>query len=326
MKPEEILSQFTIDQLKEELQTRGASTRVQFSSVLRAQSKILGGRSELAQFSSKTIAATLGARQKSIYEVDDRKDLYDLPAQHVAQTAARGVVSLFRASRVVDNGNNTSTLQVGKFGQLNSLCEEERFFHQPAGAFCTGFLVAPDVIATAGHCVDENNATTIRFVFGFRMIDANLSQIVIPNEDIYAGAKVLGRRLVQDGTDWCLVRLDRPVKNGTILSLRRQNKIADKQSVYVIGHPCGLPVKYADGAFVRENNQGTFFTANLDTYGGNSGSPVFNADTHEVEGILVRGATDFVPVGMCMMSAVCPTSGCNGEDCTRTTEFAPLVP
>ena len=52
-----------------------------------------------------------------------------------------------------------------------------------------------------------------------------------------------------------------------------------------------------------------------------SGSPVFNSDTHEVEGILVRGETDFVTQGSCRVSLVCPSSGCRGEDCTRTTEF-----
>ena len=36
-----------------------------------------------------------------------------------------------------------------------------------------------------------------------------------------------------------------------------------------------------------------YFTANLDTYRGNSGSPVFNAITHKVEGVLVRGEQDF---------------------------------
>jgi hypothetical protein len=77
---------------------------------------------------------------------------------------------------------------------------------------------------------------------------------------------------------------------------------------------------------VRTNTKAAFFTANLDTYGGNSGSPVFNADSHEVEGVLVRGDTDFVPVGMCMISAVCPMNGCHGEDCTRVTEFTGLLP
>ena len=94
----------------------------------------------------------------------------------------------------------------------------------------------------------------------------------------------------------------------------------------MIGHPSGLPTKFAGGAAVRNNQQNAFFVANLDTYGGNSGSPVFNSNTHAVEGILVRGETDFVQQGNCNVSLVCPSTGCRGEDCTRTTEFEQFVP
>jgi hypothetical protein len=66
--------------------------------------------------------------------------------------------------------------------------------------------------------------------------------------------------------------------------------------------------------------------ANLDTYGGNSGSPVFNATNHQVEGILVRGENDFVTNGSCYVSLVCPTTGCRGEDVTRCSEWAGKVP
>jgi hypothetical protein len=83
-------------------------------------------------------------------------------------------------------------------------------------------------------------------------------------------------------------------------------------------------VKIADGASVREV-KGTHLVANLNTYGGNSGSAVINSETFEVEGILVRGETDFAWQGDCNVSLVCPTSGCRGEDCTRTTEFANLI-
>src|SRR5262249_51918318 len=84
--------------------------------------------------------------------------------------------------------------------------------------------------------------------------------------------------------------------------------------------------KFAAGAAVRNNAPDAFFVANLDTYGGNSGSPVFNSDTHVVEGILVRGENDFVLQGTCMVSLVCPTTGCRGEDCTRTAVFAQFLP
>ena len=62
----------------------------------------------------------------------------------------------------------------------------------------------------------------------------------------------------------------------------------------MLGHPSGLPMKYTGGAkaFEIEDN---YFTTNLDSFGGNSGSPVFNAKTLEVEGILVRGDVDYTP-------------------------------
>ena len=40
----------------------------------------------------------------------------------------------------------------------------------------------------------------------------------------------------------------------------------------------------------------------------------------------MRGETDFVLAGDCWVSNVCPSSGCNGEDSTRITELAHLIP
>jgi len=81
-----------------------------------------------------------------------------------------------------------------------------------------------------------------------------------------------------------------------------------------------LPVKLSGGAAVR-NLMGEvgYFTANLDTYGGNSGSAVFNNVTGEIEGVLVRGETDFVRQGNCRISYVCENNGCRGEDVTKAS-------
>ncbi|MEK7233144.1 MAG: S46 family peptidase [Elusimicrobiota bacterium] len=45
---------------------------------------------------------------------------------------------------------------------------------------------------------------------------------------------------------------------------------------------------------VHSSNPG-FFVANLDTYGGNSGSAVFNVETNLVEGILLRSESRPAP-------------------------------
>jgi hypothetical protein len=318
------LAQFNVQQLRNELLVRGAGMHARSAESMLGANKNLGGDPTLADVSTKDLAAALRIGQKVVYGVDDRKDLFEVSDSSV-KANSRSVVSLFLASGIVSNGDGTSTLQTGKFGQLNSLCQQEPYYHQPAGAFCSGFLVAPAIIATAGHCVNEDNVTTVRFVFGFQMSDASTAALRIPDSDIYTGAEVIGRELTNDGTDWCLVRLDREVNDRQILALRSEGKIADNAEVYVLGHPSGLPLKFADGANVRINTHDAVFTANLDTYGGNSGSPVFNRNTHEVEGILVRGATDFVPVGFCMVSAICPINGCQGEDCTRVSEFVSLL-
>ncbi|MBA4535212.1 trypsin-like serine peptidase [Brevibacillus halotolerans] len=279
----------------------------------------------LSEFDDASITTVLKENQKSIYGTDDRVDVFQLP-QGPNLDDVDSVVALFKSANVIDNGNGTSTLQTQNFGAAHNLCAGERFRDQPTGAFCSGFLVSPDVIATAGHCVNADNVANVRFVFGFRMRNETTAETVINNTEIYRGVDVIARQQVGNGPDWALVRIDRPVTNHRIARIRRAGKIDDNQAVHVIGHPSGLPTKFAGGAAVRNNEPNAFFVANLDTFGGNSGSPVFNSNTHEVEGILVRGETDFVQQGTCRVSLVCPTTGCRGEDCTRTTEFAGFLP
>jgi hypothetical protein len=279
----------------------------------------------LREVETARLAETILEMQKGIYGVDDRMDLFEVQDQEILRDADC-VAALFRSNRITDNGDGTSTLRTRSFEQVQNLCAGERFRRQPVGAFCSGFLVAPKIIATAGHCADHNDVTTIRFVFGFRMQDATTAQTVIRNSEIYSGVRIIGRQLVSSGADWALVELDREVTGHRVARVRRAGRIPNNQSVHVIGHPSGLPIKFADGAIVRDNQPSAFFVANLDTYGGNSGSPVFNSDTHEVEGILVRGERDFVASGDCMISLVCPTTGCRGEDCTRASEFQQLIP
>jgi hypothetical protein len=301
------LEKHSVEDLLRELKTRKASSKA-----------------NLKEYDEASIANALKSNQKVIYGTDDRADVFQLPSGPNLDDVD-SVVALFRRGDITDNGNGTSTLQTQNFGIARNLCTGERFRDQPTGAFCSGFLVAPNIIATAGHCVDANNVANTRFVFGFRMRDATTAETIINNGEIYSGVAVIGRQLDGNGADWSLVRIDRSVPNHRIARIRLTGQIGDTQALHVIGHPSGLPTKFAAGAAVRNNQPNAFFVANLDTYGGNSGSPVFNNDTHEVEGILVRGETDFVSQGNCNVSLVCPTSGCRGEDCTRTTEFAHLI-
>lgn len=82
------------------------------------------------------------------------------------------------------------------------------------------------------------------------------------------------------------IELDREVTNHTAARICTTGKISDDAKVHVMGHPSGLPLNVADDSFIKNNMKDSYFVANLDTYGGSPGSPIFNSDTHEVEGIL----------------------------------------
>ena len=320
MSQRKMLGEFSVDELVEELRARrGAADKA-------ADETPIAPRDDLAEFDSESIYGFARAEQEVIYGVDDRRDLFQVEDAQVLDDADC-VVALFAAGDIRDNGDGTSTLVTENFGERRNLCAQEPFREQPVGAFCSGFLVARQVIATAGHCVRENNVSQIRFVFGFRMRDAGHAEVVIDNAQIYAGTRLLGREEIGTGPDWALVEVDRPVPDHRIAQIRVDGLVDDNQALHVIGHPSGLPLKVADSSIVQDNSPQEFFIANLDTYGGNSGSPVFNSDNHQVEGILVRGERDFVPLGDCTVSMVCPAnaSGCRGEDCTRTSVFASLI-
>jgi hypothetical protein len=322
------LKDWTADELVAELRRRerGASLRAA-GGARAAAAPTRGARSgDLAAVSTGELARAAKDRQRVIYGVDNRKDLYQVTSAKVKKAAA-SVVALVKKSDLTRQPDGSYVLATSSFQADFGLCGNEPFVNQPLGCFCSGFLVAPDVIATAGHCVKSaQDLAGIRFVFGFRMADAQTARTAFPADDVYAGASLIGRQLAADGTDWAVVRLDRPVTGRAPVTVRTSGKVSGSAGLFVIGHPCGLPQKYAPGAKVRDNTPAPFFVANLDTYGGNSGSPVFNASSYKVEGILVRGENDFVSNGTCNVSLVCPSTGCRGEDVTRAAVWAAKVP
>lgn len=259
---------------------------------------------------------------KVIYGSDDRVDLWQVDDAKTRRLAD-STVALFDAGDVAADGK----LSLQNYGERMGLCKEEPFFDQPMGAFCSGSLVAPDVIMTAGHCVrSAENCAGIKFVFGFAVAEKGKNPVGVPAGEVYGCKELIGREQVNDGADWALVRLDRKVTGHAPLKLNMSGKIAEHAPVLVIGHPAGLPTKVAGGANVRDASKPGFFVANLDTYGGNSGSAVFNAETGLVEGILVRGENDYVYNGGCRVSNKCENGACRGEDVTKIANVVDKLP
>jgi hypothetical protein len=262
-----------------------------------------------------------------IYGEDDRRDLFDSDVSPRMFEAAQATAALLRKEqlRLTDGSCH---LPAETFGDSLNLCEDEPFREQPNPAFCSGFLVGEDVFVTAGHCITSESdcaSTAMAFGFGYSARDQDVTSL--PEADIYFCKEIIAREL-NDLTkaDYAVVRLDRPVQGRTPLQFRKTGTVSGTGEVTVIGHPAGLPTKVSAGAHVRSNANPVFFVANLDTYGGNSGSAVVDSATGMVEGILVRGENDFVTSGDCRKSNRCLNDACRGEEVTRSTVFAPHVP
>jgi hypothetical protein len=208
--------------------------------------------------------------------------------------------------------------------KIVNFCEDERFTDQPNAGLCSGFLIAPDLIVTAGHCTEEENfCSGFRWIFGYELNpETKKAGIDVKAEDVYKCKKVISNALqVSVRLDYAIVQLDRPVTNREPLEFRFEGKVEDNTPLVIIGSPSGLPLKVAAGANVRSNQQPSFFSANLDSFQGNSGSAVFDAFTGLVEGILVQGESDFNfnPTLGCVESNKCANDGCRGEDVSRMT-------
>lgn len=332
------LEKLELAELVNELRARGA-TRPRDDSGGYVEVGIYGKpREDLEQHPSSEIVAVVRKRQKAIYLVDSRQDLSEVTDAEVLKLAS-SVAVLVRESQVSSVADQIVTVQSSVFGSLYSLCPGERFWHQECIGFGSGVLVSSDMIATAGHCVSEADSQVdrIRFIFGFRSESSNQpAPTRFAVSQVYRGKELVGYKETEDESDWALVRLDRPVQDVPIANLRRSKSLSVGTSVAILGHPCGLPAKYASGAVVKDSSSPAYFTANLDAFGGNSGSPVFSKakdGTCLVEGLLVRGSQDWVPVNdkNCVAALVIPLgangkSAPNGEDCTRVGEFISLIP
>lgn len=249
-----------------------------------------------------------------VYGDDNRLDLFDVQDQALL-LAAKSTAAIFNKSKLKSEGT-TYEIRSQSFKEEFNMCSAEPFADQQAGAQCSAFLVGQDLMATAGHCVSNSDCRNVAFVFDFAYTTPTTQLKSIAKDQVYFCDRVLKREL-NSIVDYALIRLDRPVLDREPLKMSTQSPEVG-MPLTVIGHPAGIPTKIADGAEVRSSQTG-FFVANLDTYGGNSGSAVFNSETLEVMGILVRGERDYIynSENSCYVSNVCENGACRGEDVTH---------
>ena len=246
----------------------------------------------LSLFSPLPLLAAPQIKPFAIYGADNRLDLYQVKDPNIRKLA-KASVGIFKAWELLDLGGGSETITGDSLGNTENLCSGEAFEEQRVGPYCSGVLVAPDIVVTAWHCMKYGalGCMGVKFAFGFSLPTKNHEYWNLNTEDVYACHSIIFQQ-EDDDLDLAVVRLDRAVWRRSPVKMRKAKATSVDTEVFVIGHPAALPQKVAGGAKVRSVEDGTF-SANLDTFSHNSGSPVFNAKTYELEGILVSGDDDY---------------------------------
>ncbi len=241
------------------------------------------------------------------YGSEKRVDLYE--AGEGVRQLARSIGAVVNPDQIKNISSTEVTIAPFKFHTDTlaevaddmgyPLCPDEPFRDQPSRARGTAFLIAPDVVATARHVAVKKSCADTRIVFDFGYREEpserphGLRLVTNQPRDNVFGCRAMV--FPPGDLDVALIQLDRPASGRFALSLVDEpTPPAVGAPVLMIGHPTGLPSKFAPPGRVihkEEPDLDVGFYTNLGAFKGNSGSPV--ASTRGIEGVLVRGDRDW---------------------------------
>ena len=210
-----------------------------------------------------------------------------------------------------------------------------RFYDNRSIGFGTAFLVKENLLVTAGHNLWRNRkeieVPDFSIVFDYHR-DKKNNLPDLSSLKIFKPKAVKAHYYPDRHLDIGLITLDRPVKFTAPLecSPRSNQRDLRGEDLYTIGHPLGLHKIFSpNGKMYLPYKHGKSFICNLDTYRGNSGSPILNQKTQKIEGILLGGAPDFELKGTTYWNRRYRhwdlVRGISGERCQDVLELKKLI-
>jgi|GEM_PF-2407459 len=288
----------------------------------------------------------------AIYGPDNRKEVEEVKGMEQVSSAIATMVGNIFIKKNPDGSLEITDVKLagknlcGSGKSENPIIETpEAFLDQPSIGSCTGFLIAPRILVTAGHCysnegINSSSAEyckTFSWYFGYRQLNGKLPSFnQIDPQQIGKCKRVIhaenlpsvddktdstGRLLPSDKPDFAIIELENEIPGAIPIPISKRG-LGKGTVVYTIGHPWGLPAKHSGQASVSSANHDFVFTVPLDSLGGNSGGPVLNT-SKEVEGVLISGH---------QFDSYLTTEGCHrinkckfdGSSCRQGSKLFPL--
>ncbi len=261
---------------------------------MRSRACLLGLLGLAAACGSPDAFSTEGFEAPVVYGIDHRTEVFAYPDAEMRRIARESIVALIPTSRISREADGTYSLFGFTLKEERGLCDDELFGNQPIAASCSGTLIDDDLVLTAGHCIDDfSPCESYNYVFDYYYARENQLE-TIEDQDVYSCRRLFLDRDPSDGQtpDFAVIQLDRPVEGArSVASFRRGSSPAQFEALTMIGFGSGLPAKIDDGASVadaREGRDDDFYVANLDAFGGHSGSVTFDS-SGLLAGILLGG-------------------------------------
>lgn len=238
-----------------------------------------------------------GISQYAVYGKDDRREVYQYRGNTFAR-ASQSLVALVRPYQIITGPAGEVSPNPTTAQELLQLCADEPFADQPAVASCSGVLIDDDLVLTAGHCFQEDEACDVfSYVFDYHYSREG-QEAGITDLDVYGCKSLLVRekRELTNGTirDFAVVQLDRKVDLRRRAAPFRTDAVVTNEEITVMGSPQGLPSKIDTGGVARPSPSPAFgiWFADTDTFAGSSGSPAYDAKLRLI-GLLIQGQHDY---------------------------------
>ncbi|WP_408097874.1 trypsin-like serine peptidase [Peredibacter sp. HCB2-198] len=225
-----------------------------------------------------------------IQDGDDRTNVSKLDDK--SRKTAAAIATIVEAAQIIDNKDGTFTIKPKSID--SDLCPEEKFSNSYSYGSCTAFKIADNAIGTAAHCIESQKkladfCTDNRFIFDFNDAGtkpgANAGDRIVNASQIATCDSVGYYSHSSSGDDFAVLFAETNPEIPSLDISDRELKVKDK--VIKIAHGYGYLSNMSVGKVTNINEKYEFESTN-DIFGGDSGAPILDAETHEVVGVAVR--------------------------------------